>query len=144
MWVPLLNFRKVSDPTFKLLGGPVSRVSASQSPVSWGPGPTFTSCPLRQYSIFINENDLREIDLHETSKRTALIVQTLTCCGEFSITLKSSLMSKSMASSFSLTLPLIETKLWRSETILCSYLLLAISYFKYLFTQFVLLIIVQI
>ena len=36
--------------------------------------------PPRQFSILINDKDLREIDSHETSKRTALIKQTLVVC----------------------------------------------------------------
>ena len=35
----------------------------------------------QQFSILINESGLREIDLHETSERTALIEQTLAVRG---------------------------------------------------------------
>ena len=37
--------------------------------------------PARQFSILINDSDLREIDLHETSKRTDLTEQTLAVHG---------------------------------------------------------------
>ena len=40
----------------------------------------------RQFSIFINDSDLRGTDLHETSKRTALIEQTLVVLVNFKFT----------------------------------------------------------
>ena len=35
----------------------------------------------RQFSILVNDSDLGEIDLNETSKRTTLIVQTFVVRG---------------------------------------------------------------
>ena len=54
--VPLLNFRRVPGPTFKLRGGPRSRVSRYQVPGSWS---TFTPCPILgpiQLKIFLNNS----------------------------------------------------------------------------------------
>ena len=45
--VPLLNFSGVPGPTFKLWGGPGSRV-----PGSLGPVPTFTQCLLLSFTLF--------------------------------------------------------------------------------------------
>ena len=44
--IPLLNFRAVPGPTLKLWGVPGPRV-----PRSRGPGPTFTTCPVRHQNI---------------------------------------------------------------------------------------------
>ena len=38
---------------------------------------SYYATPRRQFSILINNSDLRETDLHQTSKRTTLIEQTL-------------------------------------------------------------------
>ena len=40
-----------------------------------------TQTPARQFSILINDSDLREIDLHETSKGTAPTQQKLVVRG---------------------------------------------------------------
>ena len=50
--------------------------------------------PPIQFSILINDNDLRETDLHETSKRTALVEQTPnTYCLAILVKIKRSLSS---------------------------------------------------